>query len=311
LTLVQIDTLLRAQARILEIANREKDALIAEIIRSENELRLALSRLREAQDRLVQSEKMASLGRLVAGIAHEINTPIGVVLTAVSSLGERARAVAQAFETKTLTRSALQRYLILARDTAELIVTNIDRASVLIQSFKQVAVDQTGEPQRNFDLATFLQQLIRSLVPDLRKAGHPVTLDCPQGIVMDSFPGALGRVVTNLVNNAAIHAYDEGDGGAITVSGKPLPNERVSITVADTGRGIPPEIRQKIYDPFFTTRRGSGGSGLGLHIVFNLVTEQLMGDIDCDSTIGEGTRFTVSIPRVIPPRPEGEPNSAE
>jgi signal transduction histidine kinase len=299
LTLVQIDTLLRAQARILDTANREKDALIDGIRRSESELRLALSRLRDTQDRLVQSEKMASLGHLVAGIAHEINTPIGVALTAVSHFGERTNALVAAFESNILKRNELRQYVTLARETAEMIAYNIGRAAQLIQSFKQVAIDQTGEQQRSFDLAVFLEQLIRSLRPDIRKAGLTIELICAEEITMDSFPGALGQVITNLVHNAMIHAYDRGSGGAITVTGELLPDGRVGLLVADSGRGMPPEVLAKVYDPFFTTRRGAGGSGLGMHIVFNLVSERLKGEIRCDSAVGEGTRFSLAIPRTV------------
>ena len=300
LTLVQIDTLLGAQARILDAASREKDALIDEIRRSESELRLALSRLRDTQDRLVQSEKMASLGHLVAGIAHEINTPIGVALTAVSHFGERTNTMAAAFESNALKRNELRQYVALARETAEMIAYNIGRAAQLIQSFKQVAIDQTGELQRNFDLAVFLEQLIRSLRPDIRKAGLTIELICAEEITMDSFPGALGQVITNLVHNAMIHGYDHGSVGAITVTGELLPDSRVGLSVADRGRGMPPEVLEKIYDPFFTTRRGAGGSGLGMHIVFNLVSERLKGEIRCDSAVGEGTRFSLAIPRTVP-----------
>ena len=166
--------------------------MIDGIRRSESELRLALSRLRDTQDRLVQSEKMASLGHLVAGIAHEINTPIGVALTAVSHFGERTNALAVAFESNTLKRNELRQYVALARETAEMIAYNIGRAAQLIQSFKQVAIDQTGELQRSFDLAVFLEQLIRSLRPDIRKAGLTLELICADGITKDSFPGGAG-----------------------------------------------------------------------------------------------------------------------
>jgi signal transduction histidine kinase len=188
----------------------------------------------------------------------------------------------------------------LARETAEMIAYNISRAAQLIQSFKQVAIDQTGERQRSFDLAVFLEQLIRSLRPDIRKAGLTLELICAEGITMDSFPGALGQVITNLVHNAMIHAYDSGSGGAITVTGELLPDSRVGLLVADSGRGMPPEVLAKIYDPFFTTRRAAGGSGLGMHIVFNLVSERLKGEIRCDSAVGKGTRFSLAIPRTVP-----------
>lgn len=299
LVVMKIDTLLRAQARILDAANREKDALIEQISRSESALRQTLSRLRETQDRLVQSEKMASLGQLVAGVAHEINTPIGVALTAASHFGEKTGALTEAFENNSLTRNVMQRYITVARETAEIIAYNIGRAAQLIQSFKQVAIDQTSELPRSFDLAEFLQQLIRSLDPNIRKAGHSIVIECQQGIVMNSFPGALGQVITNLVNNAVVHAYDPGAPGVITIRDEMLPDDHVGVVVADAGRGMTPEVQAKIYDPFFTTRRGSGGAGLGLHIVYNLVTERLGGTIHCDSSVGQGSRFSLRIPRTV------------
>jgi two-component system NtrC family sensor kinase len=298
--LVEMDAVLRAQANVLDNANREKDTLIEEIRRSENDLRLALKRLQETQDRLVQSEKMASLGLLVAGIAHEINTPIGVALTAASNFGERTIAMTESFESNALKRADMQRYMVLARETSDMIMFNIGRAAQLIQSFKQVAVDQASEHQRSFDLNTFLGQLMSSLEPDVRKAGHRIVLECPEGITVDSFPGAIGQIMANLVGNAVMHAYEKGTGGLIKVGGEIETDEKVVLFVQDFGRGMSAEVQAKIYDPFFTTRRGTGGSGLGMHIVFNLVSERLKGSIRCDSVVGQGTRFTLSIPRNMP-----------
>jgi two-component system, NtrC family, sensor kinase len=196
-------------------------------------------------------------------------------------------------------RSDLQAYVDLAKESADLLRYNIQRAAQLIQSFKQVAVDQASEQHRSFELKSYLQQVMASLAPEVRKAGHSMTLSCEDGIELNSYPGALAQVLSNLVSNAIVHAYDQGTGGPISLSAARAGGD-VVIDVADNGRGIDPEDLPKIYDPFFTTKRGSGGTGLGLHIVFNIVTDTLKGLIECRSRLGTGTSFTVTIPCQIP-----------
>ncbi len=297
--ILEVDELMRVQSRLLEQAILVKDELIEEVQRRAEELRTALANLEEARDRLVQSEKMAALGQLVAGVAHEINTPIGVALTAATHLGERTATFRQTFAENRMKRSDLQSYLELAGESADLLRYNIQRAAPLIQSFKQVAVDQVSEQHRSFELKSYLEQLIASLAPEVRKAGHSLVMDCPEGIELNSYPGALAQVLSNLVSNAIAHAYDRGAGGTITLTAVP-DGTTVALTVSDKGRGIPPENLFRIYDPFFTTKRGAGGSGLGLHIVFNIVTETLKGRIACRSTPAVETSFTATIPLCIP-----------
>jgi signal transduction histidine kinase len=297
--ILTVDVLMRVQSSLLEKAIAEKDILIEEVQLTANELRTALEDLERARDRLVQSEKMAALGQLVAGVAHEINTPIGVALTAATHLGERTGEFRQIFAENKMKRSDLQGYVDLAQESAELLQYNIQRAARLIQSFKQVAVDQTSEQHRSFELRSYLEQLIASLAPEVRKGGHRLMLTCDEGIELNSYPGALAQVLSNLVANAIAHAYERGAAGTIALAASE-DDANVVLTVADNGRGIEAEDLPKIYDPFFTTKRGSGGTGLGLHIVFNIVTETLKGSIDCRSTPGLGTAFTVTIPVHIP-----------
>jgi signal transduction histidine kinase len=297
--ILTVDVLMRVQSSLLEKTISEKDILIEEVQLTANELRTALEDLERARDRLVQSEKMAALGQLVAGVAHEINTPIGVALTAATHLGERTGEFRQIFAENKMKRSDLQGYMDLAQESAELLRYNIQRAARLIQSFKQVAVDQTSEQHRSFELRSYLEQLIASLAPEVRKAGQTLTLVCPEGIELNSYPGALAQVLSNLVANSIAHAYAHGVTGVIALAASE-DGTNVVLTVTDNGRGIEPENLSKIYDPFFTTKRGSGGTGLGLHIVFNIVTETLGGSIDCRSTPGLGTTFTVTIPMHIP-----------
>jgi signal transduction histidine kinase len=294
-----VDLLLRVQSALLDMAMRAKDALLAEVQRTASELRTTLDQFSQARDRLVQSEKMVALGQLVAGVAHEINTPIGVALTAATHLGERTQEFNRAFAEGQLKRSDLQAYTGLALQSTELLRFNIQRAAQLIQSFKQVAVDQASEQRRDFDLDEYLEQLITSLRPEARKQGHTITLICPDGIAMSSYPGALAQVLSNLIANALVHAYAPGSHGTIRVMVRDH-GEAVSIAVEDDGTGIAPEHLARIYDPFFTTKRGSGGSGLGLHIVFNIVHETLHGEIACRSVQGEGTTFTLDLPRTVP-----------
>ncbi|HYD32710.1 MAG TPA: PAS domain S-box protein [Azospirillaceae bacterium] len=256
--------------------------------------------LRAAQEGLIQAEKMASLGGLVAGVAHEINTPIGSALTASSHLSERTEGFSCLFESGTLRKSDAQGYIKLALETTTIITSNISRAAELIQSFKQVAVDQSSDERRRFKMRGYIDEVLTSLRPRLRKAAHSVAVDCPMEMEVDTYPGALFQVLTNLVMNALVHAFAEGQtGGIIITVGEPADGE-VELRFADSGRGIPKNHLARIFDPFFTTRRGSGGTGLGLHIVFNIVTRRLGGTIKCDSTEGRGTTFTIRFPRVAP-----------
>jgi signal transduction histidine kinase len=297
--ILSVDVLMRVQSSQLEHALIAKDELLDEVQRSADDLRAALEKLGQARDRLVQSEKMAALGQLVAGVAHEINTPIGVALTATTHLNERTGEFRQSFLENRMKRSDLQAYIDLATESSELLRYNIQRASQLIQSFKQVAVDQTSEQHRRFDLKAYLEQLAASLAPEVRKAGHSLVVNCEPDILVLSYPGPLAQVLSNLVSNAILHAYERGDSGTITLSCAANGSDLV-LTVADHGRGISPENLSHIYDPFFTTRRGSGGTGLGLNIVFNIVTDTLKGRIDCQSELGAGTVFTVTMPLQLP-----------
>jgi two-component system, NtrC family, sensor kinase len=301
--LLGIDVLLRAQSHILALANSAKDELIVEVRRYADQVESTLSQLQQAQERLVQSEKMAALGQLVAGVAHEINTPIGIALTAASHLEEKTRGLIKLFETGSMKRSDLQSFTGASLESAKLVTANINRAAQLIQSFKQVAVDQTSEQRRTFELRSYLGEVLTSLHPEIRKRRHQVDVTCPEDVTVTSYPGALSQIITNLVMNAMLHAYEGDQTGRIEITAK-LRGDLVKLRVTDDGRGIPPEIRSKIFDPFFTTKRGEGGTGLGLHIIFNLIEKTLKGRIRCDSEVGRGTMFTVSFPAETP---ESEP----
>jgi len=264
---------------------------------SHAELTETLQRLRDTQRELVHAEKMAALGQLVAGVAHEVNTPLGIAITASSGLSQQTEALMPLFASGALTRTALQEHLTFAGDALQMISRNLQRAAELVRTFKHVAVDRSSDGRRRFDLAHFITELLPSL--ELLWKRRPVSLDvrCAAGIELDSFPGALGQIITNLVQNALLHAFPEDRPGRMRLEADPRSAERVRITFSDDGVGIPADHLPRIFDPFFTTRRGQGGTGLGLHIVHNLVTEKLGGTLHahCDN----GAHFVLDLPRTL------------
>jgi signal transduction histidine kinase len=233
----------------------------------------------------------------VAGIAHEINTPIGIGVTAASLLLEKTTAFSQQFENGTMKRSELGNFLDLAQQSAQMTFTNLNRAAELIQSFKRVAVDQSSESRRVFNLAAYLDEVLLQLSPKLQATSHRVEVKGDRALTLNSYPGAFSQIVTNLVLNSLLHAYEPGDSGHIFLSFAQTQNA-LCFEYADDGCGIPPEHLSKIFEPFFTTKRGQGGSGLGLHIVYNLVTQKLGGTIQCQSQLGRGTKFAIELPLV-------------
>jgi signal transduction histidine kinase len=267
------------------------------------ELSDALANVSAMQTQMVESEKLAALGGLVAGMAHEINTPVGIAVTAASHLVERTAELRSAWQAGSMKRSTLDRYIENVKDSGRLILTNLERSNELVQSFKQVAVDQSSEARRTFRVRSYLEDILRSLRPTLKRTPHLVEIDCDPGLALTSYPGALAQVVTNLVLNSVVHAYAEGVSGRISLAAA-AHDGGVRLVYKDDGRGIPEEVRQHIFEPFFTTRRAAGGSGLGLHIVYNLVTQRLGGAIAVDSAAGKGTRFTVDIPDAAPEPPD-------
>ncbi|MFA7429781.1 MAG: AAA family ATPase [Rhodospirillaceae bacterium] len=273
----------------------------AELIAARHNAERALRDLTDTQQSLIQAEKMASLGQLVAGVAHEINTPVGITLTAASFLSERTAELAAAMAGSGIRRSDLDRYVNQAAETTGLMLANIQRAADLIQGFKQVAVDQTSGERRTFRLGAYIDEVLVSCGPMLRKTRHRVIADCPPDLDVEGMPGALSQVLTNLVVNALTHAYGPGDSGTLRITVSQPDPDTVDLHFADDGRGIPPEYRDRIFDPFFTTRRGQGGSGLGLHIVFNLVTAMMGGTVILESPEGRsGTTFRIRFPRIAP-----------
>jgi signal transduction histidine kinase len=266
----------------------------AQLQEKAQQLEQTLHNLKQAEAQLIQTEKMAALGGLVAGIAHEINTPIGIGVTAASFLVEKTAHFTNSFHNGTMKRSELEKFLDMAQQSSQMTLTNLNRAAELIQSFKQIAVDQSSESKRVFNLKDYLEEILLQLRPKLKETRHQVEIQGDRHLKLNSYPGVFSQIVTNLVMNSLIHAYESVDQGHITLDFWQR-RDQVTIEYADDGKGIPVEHLSKIFEPFFTTKRGQGGSGLGLHIVYNLVTRKLGGTIQCESKPGFGTRFVIRL----------------
>jgi len=287
-------------ARAVEVFRENaiaKDQAEAELRASKERAEQALAELRDTQKNLIQAEKLAALGGLVAGIAHEVNNPVGISLTVASSFARRCETFAAELRTPPLRRSSLDEFVATSHAAADQLVANLQRAGELIQSFKQVAVDRSHTERREFDLAEATDQIIASLRPALKRLPLSLVVDVPPGISMNSYPGSYGQVLTNLFLNTVVHAYPDGRAGTLSVSARAIGHDDVEIRVADDGVGMAEDVRLRAFDPFFTTRRGHGGTGLGLHIIFNIVTQSLGGRVTMDSAPGRGTTFCIRIPR--------------
>jgi ligand-binding sensor domain-containing protein/signal transduction histidine kinase len=252
--------------------------------------------LQDTQQQLVEREKLAALGSLVAGVAHELNTPIGNSLVIASTLEDKTTEIEIRQNGNVLRRSDLAQFIDAAREASTLLMRSLRNAAELVNSFKQVAVDQASAKRRHFDLHQASQEIVTTMKNQIRKAGHQVDLEMPDDIEMDSFPGPYGQVIINLINNALLHAFDGRSGGVIRLWAVRLGPERVRIVFQDDGAGIAIEHQARIFDPFFTTKLGQGGNGLGLSITYNIVTSLLDGSIRVDSVVGVGTRFTIDLP---------------
>ena len=258
--------------------------------------------LRQAMEQLVQAEKLAALGHLVAGMAHELNTPLGNARVVASSLGAEVRNFAAAVDAGALRRSQVATFLERSREAVELLERNAARAADLISNFKQVAVDQVSARRRRFDLRQTVEELLVTLQPQLKRTAHRIELDIPRELELDSYPGPLEQVLANLVGNSLTHGFAGIEAGLIRVRAAPLDGDRVQIDYTDDGVGIPDGLLHRIFEPFFTTRLGQGGSGLGLYIVYNLVTGVLGGTIRGFSDVGKGVAFVLILPRIASER---------
>jgi PAS domain S-box-containing protein len=274
--------------------------------RSEQEMRRAretaertLEHLRETQASLIEAEKLAALGRLVAGVAHEINNPVGSSLTVASTLQRRYEIFAAEVAQGDIRRSALNEFLNVVRDASAQLIANLDRASGLVHSFKQVAADRSHLERRRFDLAELTEQVLVGLRPELRKRALVLDFACEPDLIMDSLPGPYGLVVSNLVLNSVVHAFPQGKAGTIGFKAHAFGDQYVEILISDDGCGMSPEVRRQAFDPFFTTRRHDGATGLGLHIVHSMVVDRLEGRLTLGSEPGAGTTVRLIVPRSV------------
>lgn len=259
------------------------------------ELEETMSALLNTQKQLVQSEKLAALGNLVAGIAHEVNTPVGVALTASTHLNKLTSDVVVLFNNNELKKSNLTEFLDNIKEGSHILESNLRRASDLVRSFKQVAVDQSHQSIRRFNVKDYLDEILLSLQPKTKYFKHQIIVNCPDNIVLNSYPGVMSQIITNLLMNAYTHAFDKNHEGTITINIEKEGNKLILI-FSDNGKGISEQYIDKIYEPFFTTNRGDGGTGLGLHVVYNLVTQILKGTISVTSTLNKGTDFSLEFP---------------
>ncbi|MDR2452031.1 MAG: HAMP domain-containing histidine kinase [Candidatus Accumulibacter sp.] len=266
-----------------------------ELQESNQRLQKALSDLQSAADQMIENEKLAALGSLVAGIAHEVNTPLGISVTAASHLEELTRTLSAHFAAGTMKKSDLAHFIGSGQEAAQIILANLARAENLIQNFKKIAVDQFSENWQTVELESCLKDIVVSLTPRLGKTKTKVSIQCPDTLRINTMPGALSQIFANLVANSLIHGFGEGQEGEIVIAAK-VKKRGVVLTYADNGKGIPDKNLGKIFDPFFTTTRGKGGSGLGLHLVYNIVTRSLKGSITVRSKPGEGVKFTLFLP---------------
>jgi two-component system, NtrC family, sensor kinase len=295
---LELETMRQSLEQNIHTLEAGVQARTVELSRSNEQLSGALEQLKHTQGNLIQSEKLAALGSLVAGIAHELNTPIGNGLTVASTLNGTCSEFSQKLAAG-MTRTALQQFVEDVTQGNQIICRNLQKASELVSGFKQVAMDRTSAQRRKFVLQDFLQDTHLTLMPMFRRTPFECVISCEQDIEMDSYPGPLGQVITNLLNNAIIHAFDEMPSGCVSVTAQQK-GSWVCIEVKDNGKGIKAEHVSRIFDPFFTTKLGAGGNGLGMHIVHNIVTGLLGGDISLQSTLGIGTCFTLRIPQTAP-----------
>ncbi len=272
----------------------EKSKQEAEL--AKHEAVLALNHLQQAQKSLVQAEKMASLGNLVAGIAHEVNTPLGNSLTIATTITETTKEISKEITAGSLRKKVLDSYINSMIDGSIILERNLHNAAEQIRNFKQVAVDQTSEKRRTFDLRQILDEVLSTLQPQTKHTPYKIEASGPEGIKMNSYPGPLGQIITNCFNNAIIHGFEGSEQGKIVFSVDKIDDEWASLIIKDNGKGMSQEGLQKAFDPFYTTKLGHGGSGLGLNLVYNLTTSILGGTVHLTSVVGQGLTLAFRIP---------------
>lgn len=288
----------KVNQQLIDILKQDVNLHTEKIQEQNIKLTESIEIMENAKKQLVESEKMASLGSLVAGVAHEINTPIGIGITAITSLQDEEKQLRKCIDNNTLSKGLLKEYLAVAQKISNLIFDNLTRVATLVKSFKQVAVNQTYDEICNIELKEYVQALVDSIKPNYKYPDINVIVDIDASITCNVYPGALVQIISNLVINAFIHGFDKDKSGKIVISATNNA-DLIELVISDNGQGMIEKDRVKAFEPFFTTKRNSGGTGLGLHIVYNLVTQKLLGEIHCKSTLGTGTEFKVTFPSKI------------
>ena len=283
---------LKVRMRTIALANRVRELDLAR-----NKLTSTLKTLQATQSSLMNAEKMAALGRLVAGVAHEVNTPLGIGVTASSHLAEEITALSRAYADGSITNSQMAEFIKDSDESVQIIGKNLNRAADLVRSFKKVAVDQNNEVAMQINMKEYVDDILLSLRPQLKQTKHQVQVTCDDKLQLMTYPGILSQLLTNLISNSLTHAFADDDAGEMSIEIFETNNDRIHLKYKDSGRGIPADFIDKIFEPFVTSKRGDGGTGLGLNIVHNLVTQKLLGTVACHSTFGNGTTFEISWPR--------------
>lgn len=282
----------KLQASLEEKVNQRTTALKE----ANQELIQTLEKLHQFQRQMVQNEKMASLGDMVAGVAHEVNTPIGLGVTASTMMLDRLSHLSGEFEAKSLKASTLEKFIKEGEENLNIIYRNLNRAAELISSFKQVAVDQSSENSRVFSFSQLMDEILLSMRPKLKKLPHHINLHCAEDLYIETKAGPINQIMINLIMNSVIHGFEYMEEGNIDIYIEMAGENKVNIVYKDNGKGIPEHLRKRIFDPFVTTKRGQGGSGLGMHLVYNLVTQALNGSISITSEEGQGVEFQIMFP---------------
>ncbi len=274
--------------------HKQYDNALLLIKQKDKELKESYATLQRMQAEIVQKEKMASLGGLVAGVAHEVNTPLGVSITSASTILDSCNKIKSSLETEELTEEDLKEFLDGSIDACNLLLHNLDNAARLVRSFKQISVDQTSDQKREFDIKLYLEEIVRTFRPQLKKSVATVEIECPENIIINSYAGSFSQVMSNLIQNSLNHAFEGKDSGKITI--KVVEKEKIlEIEYADDGIGLDESVKEKVFEPFVTTKRGRGGSGLGLSVVYNLITSSFAGSIRVESEQGHGVHFYITI----------------
>lgn len=293
--LVDVTDKVRADAELLNLNNE----LEARVARRTAELARAMENLQASREELVRSQAKAGLAALVASVSHELSTPIGNSVLVASSLGDMARELQTQIDNNQLKKTSLLQHNQTMSEGSQMLMHNLARAESLLKNFKQVSADQASEQRRPFDVAEVIGEVVSSLSPSLKKLGHRIVQDLPPGMVMDSLPGPLGQVIINLINNAYHHAFEGRADGLLTIRAR-VQAANLHLELADNGSGMPPDVLLNLFEPFFSTKIGRGGTGLGMSIVDTIVRKTLGGTIAVRSVVGQGTTYDIVLPLKAP-----------